>query len=221
MFALLAASVMLRAEPQTFSLEPSDDIWVYPHASDPSKDPFLRVWGAEGKAVAPSPEESEEFSYSYLKFNLASLPKGKFKVLEAKLTVTQISDPGYTKDYIKDNPLEVRPLRPDFAEKNWEYDIVRTLNPDKDPKAPYGSASPSNWPTGKPFPIEIDLLKGPKAFGLDLLSASEGTDRVFAVALTSTNDVQTMGSTAVYKLYSKDADKKEYHPVLRLKLEAN
>ncbi len=217
MIALLLATTLLRAEPQTFRLEPSDDIWVYPHASDPSKDPYLRVWGAEGKAVAPSPEESEEFSYSYLKFDLKTLPKGM--ITGAKLTLTSIADPGYTSDYIKDNPLQVRALRTDFSEKTWEYDIVHTLNPDKDDKAVYGSASPKDWPAGKPFPLVIDLLKGPADFKKDLSAARDSAEHLLGLALTSTDDVQTMGSTAVYKLYSKDADKKELHPVLEITID--
>jgi len=214
MLALILAAHLSVAEPQTVTLEPTDDIWVYPHASDPSKDPFLRVWGAEGKSVAPAAEELEEFSYSYLKFNFKALPKGKIE--EAKLILTSIADPGYTADYAKDNPIEARSLRADFAEKTWEYDIARTLGPGSGGKAVYGTGYPEKWPTGKPFPITLDLLKGPADFRADVEKA-RGED--FAIALTSTDDVATMGNTAVYKVYSKDADKKEYHPVLRIKVQ--
>jgi hypothetical protein len=214
MLALLLAT--LAGSPQVLTFEPTDDVWVYPHASDPSKDPYLRVWGSEGKSVAPAAEELDEFSYSYLKFNLKTLPKGKIE--EATLTLTSIADPGYTADYIKDNPVEARPLKSDFTEKTWEYDIARTLFPEPGAKSVYGLAYPSKWPAGKPFTVEIDLLKGPADFRIDSKQAANG-DGSFAIALTSTDDVQTMGSTAVYKFYSKDADKKEYHPVLRIKVQ--
>ncbi len=49
------------AAPQTIELTPTDDIWVYPHASDPEKDGYLRCWGVDGQAVAPDPAQNEEF----------------------------------------------------------------------------------------------------------------------------------------------------------------
>lgn len=46
-FALTYA--ILNQDPKTVDLIPTEDVWVYPHAGDPSTDSYLRAWGAGGK----------------------------------------------------------------------------------------------------------------------------------------------------------------------------
>jgi hypothetical protein len=211
--ALLIAGVMA-IKPETYDLMPSDDVWVYPHASDPMKDPFLRAWGAGGKSVASAPDEGGEFSYSYLKWDLSSVPK-TVMVVEAKLILTLVADPGYTEELAKSNPLEVRPVGADFAEKTWTFEKSASIAPQSGDKGFFGSGFPVGWKKdGKDIRIEIDLLKGPKDFAAYLkesLAAGKA-----ALAITSKMDPSEAGRTGVYKWYSKDAEKKEVRPVLHL-----
>src|SRR5215475_5485714 len=100
MVTALLATLAMGLAPQTIELTPTDDIWVYSHADDPQKDEYLRCWGADGMAVAPTGEELEEFSYSYLKFNLNKLPK-EVKLKEATLILWHIPDPGWGLDAAK------------------------------------------------------------------------------------------------------------------------
>jgi len=215
---LVAALTLGIAAPQTIELQPTDDIWVYPHASDPEKDAYLRCWGAEGMAVAPDPNEGDEFSYSYLKFDLAKLPKGA-TVKEAKLTLWHVADAGWGLDVAKDNPLQVRGLKPDFSEKNWEYDISRTLYPAKENAAVFGSYAPEKVDLTKPTKFEVDLLKGPGGFAKFLKEASDTPDRQLGLAITSSINPSELGQKAVYKFYSKDWEKAELRPKLTLVVE--
>lgn len=214
MLTLLAAGLLLKVDAQTVTLVPTDDIWVYGRASDPAHDSFLRVWGADGKAVAPTADDVDSYSYAYLKFSLASVPRGK--VVTANLIVTSIANPGFTEDYIKGNPLEARALAADFTEKTWDFERVRTLSPSADGKAVYGATAPQKWPQDKPFPIVIDLLKGPGDFRAAIEGAS-GKD--LGIALTSTDDVEASGRAGIYKVYSKEADNAQYRPSLQLTIE--
>lgn len=215
---LVATLALGLAAPQTIELQPTDDIWVYPHASDPEKDGYLRCWGAEGQAVAANPEESEDFSYSYLKFDLSKLPKNA-TVKEAKLTLWHVTDPGWGLDVVKLNPLQVRGLKPDFSEKSWEYDISRSLYPAKENAAVFGSYAPEKVDITKPIKFEVDLLKGPGGFAKFLKKASDAPDRQLGLAITSSINPSELGQKAVYKFYSKDWEKADVRPKLTLVVE--
>jgi len=212
---LIAAMSVGLAAPQTIELTPTDDIWVYPHASDPEKDGYLRCWGVDGQAVAPDSNENDEFSYSYLKFDLAKLPKGA-KVKEAKLVVWHVPDPAWSLDVAKTCPLEIRGIKPDFAEKNWEFDISKSLYPDKKKEAVFGSFFPEKMTAGQPTKFEVDLLKGPGGFAKFLKEASDAPDRNLGLALTSAINPSELGQRAVYKFYSKDWEKAEVRPKLTI-----
>lgn len=211
---LLAAFALgIPQTPNTFNIEPSDNVWVYAHASDPSNDPYLRCWGAEAKSVAPSPSESDEFSYSYLKFDLSALPKNG-KLTEAKLTFTHIPNPGFTADYAKANPLEVRQLIGDFSEKTWTYDNVDTVNPNPSEDGLYGWGVPDSFPAnGEDFTITVDLMKSDHFS--KALSEAEGKGNAISVAIASAMDPSAMGQKSVYKVYSKYGPSGK-HPVLHL-----
>src|SRR5687768_10306177 len=105
MLAALALS-MLVAGPATVELTPTDDVWVYPHASD-QKDAYLRVWAAGGPDLAADAGELEQVSYAYLRFDVSKVPAGK--ITEAKLTVTHVASPTFTIELAKKSPLLARP----------------------------------------------------------------------------------------------------------------
>lgn len=207
MLSTLAALALLGPAVQTIELTPTDDVWVYPHASD-MRDPFLRVWGSGGLSVAPNAQDASVFSYSYLKFDAKGLPSGK--LAEASLTVFHVADPAFTPEASKAAPLEVRPVPASFEEKTWNYDDGVAKAPTAGKDAIFGSVALSGWPNGAPFAAKIDLLAGKGGFAEHV--DKSGSSGAFAIALTSAIDAE---SRAVYKIYSKDAEAK-YRPVLRL-----
>lgn len=208
---LLAAFVA----PQTFTKTPTDDVWVYPHASDPQKDAYLRVWGAGGKAVAGKSESIEDFSYSYLKFDLSDIP-GEATLKEAKLILTAVADPGWSKSDLKATPLEARLAGSAFTEKDWVYEsFAAKLGPEEAKEAIFGTATIGDIEKGKEPVLTIDLLQGPGKFA-DALKAAKG--KSIALALTSRLDPSELGRAAIIKTYSKDGPEK-FRPVLRLVFE--
>lgn len=210
MLAAIAA-ITLGLSAQTLELTPSDDVWVYPHASDPQKDGYLRVWGAGGVAVASDPAQADEYSYSYLKFNLEKLPRTAV-LKSVTLTLMHTPDPTWQASDSKASPLEARTLGKDFTEKAWEYGQGKTIFPGGKKEDVFGSFAPAKLDAGQPVKFELDLLKGPNK----LLLSAGGT---FSVALTSTLDPSVIGNRAVYKFYSKDYDKVEYRPKLTISYE--
>lgn len=197
---LLAATAM--------DFTPTDDIWVYPHASDPKKDAYLRVWGTQGQAVVDN-ESVESVSYSYLRFDLSRLPADK-KIKSARLVVTHAAGATFDLETAKKNPLEARPLANGFDEKTWNYEQVGKLAPGAKVADIFGSASPASVDPESEFKIEIDLLKGPADFRVH----AKGT---IGVALTSTMPVET--GRAMYKVFSKDAERASARPVLWIEVE--
>lgn len=219
MVAPLLAFLVIGHSPTTIDLVPTDDVWVYPHASDPSKDPFLRIWGSEGNAVAPSPDDAQNYSYSYLKWDVSKIPSDA-KIKSASLVLTHVAGAAFTLDYAKKHPIEARPLGTTFTEKKWQYDNATTLFPPKDAKAIYGSGAPTAIGDDEAtFKIEIDLLKGPKDFKKALQDAVATNEKQLGMALTSTTNPEEMGMKFVYKVYSKDAEKAEYRPTIHIELE--
>ncbi len=205
MLAAIAA-LTLGLSAQKVEFTPTDDIWVYPHASDPQKDGYLRVWGTEGTAVASDPAQADEYSYSYLKFNVKEIPAAA-KITSAVLVLMHTPDPAWQASDSKGSPLEARPLSKDFTEKGWDYGLGRTVFPSGKKEDVLGSFFPTKIDAGQPIKFEIDLLKGPGKLNL---TAGES----FTLALTSTLDPSVIGNRAVYKFYSKDYDKVEYRPKL-------
>ena len=209
--ALLALATPLRSS--VVELYPTDDVWAYPHASDPDKDPFLRVWGLDGASVAPSAAESESFGYSFLKFDAVGLPEKTLK--NATLILVHTAKPAFDLSLAKKHPLEARPANAAFSEKTWAYGDLDKFMPSSGKGATFGTGVPEAFDAEKDFPIKINLLEGPGRF--DSLLTSAKTAKFFAIALTTTmspaDDVRS-----VYKLYSKDGPK-ESRPVLRLEFE--
>jgi hypothetical protein len=206
--ALLAA---LLFAPATLTLTPTDDVWVYEHASDPAKDMFLRVWGNGGKAVSDDPADTSQFSYGYLRWDLSSIPAGA-KLTGAKLIVNQVADPAYSTDDAKANPLEVRALVGTFDEQTWTFSTAAKVFPKPGSDAIFGSGYPTLISKdGRVVPITIDLLTGKGDFAAALQGA-----KTISLALTSKLDPSVGGMSSVYKVYSKDAERAENRPVLIL-----
>jgi hypothetical protein len=195
---------------QTMTLSPSDDIWIYPHAADGAGDTFLRVWGSGGKSVPSDAGEAEDFSMGYLKFSLAGTPAG-LELSTATLEVTSISNPGYTPDQTKYAPLEARSIPANFEEKGWDYSKLSATLPKVGIDSLFGSTGTATGNT-----ISIDLLKGPGGFAKALDAAQKSSDKTIAIALTSSLDPSELGRSAVYKVYSKEADDKASRPKLIL-----
>jgi hypothetical protein len=190
---------------------PTDDVWVYPHASDPAKDMYLRAWGQGGKSVADSPDGNDDFSYSYLKFDLAQVPKGKLK--SAKLVVWHISEPGFTETSSGLTPLEGRAIVGDFKETEWEVAMSRKVTPVVGPEGVFGTgAAPAGLGGTKEFQIVIDLMKGPRDFSKAISGST------VSIAITSKVDPSEGGMKSVYKFYSRNAEER-LRPYLELELE--
>jgi len=199
-------TLLVAAAAMDFS--PTDDIWVYPHASDPKRDAYLRVWGTEGQAVVDN-ESVESVSYSYLRFDLSRLPADK-KIRSARLILTHAPGATFDLDAAKKNPLEARSVSPSFDERSWTYEQVAKIGPGAKAADIFGAAAPVTVNADGEFKIEIDLLKGPN----DFRTYAKGT---IGIALTSTMPVET--GRAMYKVFSKDAERAAVRPVLAIELD--
>lgn len=218
MTSLLLAAVLLRQDAPVYVLVPSDDLWVYPHATEPDKDPYLRVWGTDDGAVAEKGDAHDSYSYSYLKFDLKPMTTVSRNLVGAKLVLTHVADPAYTPELSQGSPLEVRSLNPGFAEKDWRYEDVNKLAPSRDPKTIFGRATLGAEPKkGVEVQFEIDLMKGPGDFAKAYFEAV-AQDKPFALALTSSLDPSAGGSRAVYKFFSKDHPDEAKRPKLKLEV---
>jgi len=197
-FSLLAVAALM----QSVTLTPTDDIWVYPHASDPQRDEFLRVWGAEGKSVAGASDSVESFGYSYLQFDLTSL-KIEAALTGAKLYVWHVPDPAWTKEDLKTTPIEARALSSGFAEKTWAYEAgLQKHTPGGAPQDLFGvGVLDGAIEPGKPVRLVVDLMAGKSAFAAYFQKAMP-TGKL-ALALTSAID-PSESRGMVFKLYSKD-----------------
>jgi len=197
------------------SLTPTADVWVYPHASDPERDSYLRVWGAGGDAVSADPGDAGDFSYSYLKWDVSPVPAGA-KLKAATLVLTHTASPTFTLDQARLAPLEARTVSADFEEKGWTYEKSVKIAPDKGNDAIFGAASPDSLGDAKDFTITIDLMKGPNDFRAYFAKAIEA--KQLALALTSRID-PSEGQRSFYKVYSKDTQTASQRPSLNLTFE--
>jgi hypothetical protein len=207
--ALVAISFLAWAPAElskTYELHPVADVWVYPHAGDPSKDPYLRVWGTRGRTVAGEQDDLSDFSYSYLKFDLAG---AEGKLLEASLILTHVAEA--EDGPVEKPPLEVRPVSADWDERTWQYDRASVVRPSAGASI-FGSVAPKKIAPGEPYRLEIDLMKGPAKISEAIAGA-----RYLGLALASSIDPQEVGMKGIYKFFSKDGDR-DKRPVLRLKV---
>lgn len=202
--------------PQASTLVPTDDVWVYPHAGDPGKDAYLRVWGRDGQAVAKLVGDASDFSYSLLSFDVSALP-ADHKLASAKLELTMVPNPQFAEAQAKKYPLEVRSVPAGFKEQTWKYDLLEKFGPSVDPKSVFGTGVPDPWPKAdEESKIVIDLLKGPGDFA-GALKTAQTTKSPLGLALTTTLDVTLNDEVqSLYKVYSKDAPVEASRPRLIL-----
>lgn len=200
MISLAAAILLSLAKPSddVVTVNDDQDVWVYPHASDPAGDSALRAWGVGGKAVAADAGEAEEFSYGYLRFSF-NVPDGK-KLVGASLVVTPVGTPEINPDS-KKWPLEARPLVGTFAERSWSYDQVEKVHPSATDI--FGTGVIAAARSGQGLEIVIDLMGKDSKFGDAFAKALKDKQPIY-LALTSKYDVSEMGQKGVYKVYSKD-----------------
>ncbi len=199
-------------------LTPTDDIWAYPHAEDQMSDPFLRIWGQEGRSVWPAGEDGEAYGISLLKFDLSKIEAGK-KLKSAKLILTHAEGIGITAEVSKKMPLEVRWVDGTFKERGWEYSQISKLRPKDDPKSIIATGILSGFTADLPHQMEIDLFAGPLKFADIFSEASKTKPAELRFALCSTINPAELGRSAVYKFYSKDCENPKFKPVLKLEFE--
>lgn len=210
--AFATATPSLAAD--TYLLDPSDDVWVYPHAGEPGTDPLMRIWGVSGLAAANKGEPADDFSYGYLKFDLSGLPKS-LKVTEATLSIALRDNPGFTPDQAKAAPLEVRLMDGDLDEKKWSHSMVTKVFPDNKKESVLGSSFPEKWEADKPVPLSVNLMQAKELFQQGFKRAM-GADRPYLLfALTSRLDPSEVGQGAIYRVYTKEGPKGS-RPVLRI-----
>lgn len=216
----LAAAILFsmpRPADDTVLIPADQDVWVYPHASDPAGDSYLRAWGVGGKAVAASAGEAEDFSYSYLRFSFDKVPKDK-KLVGATLFLTPAGAPEID-PASKSWPLEVRPLKGTFSEKDWVYSQIADVSPSDSEVYGTGIIASGQTPGGeKTFEIKIDLMGKNSKFA-SAFSKLLGESKPMYVALTSKFDVSEMGQKGVYKVFSRDNKDEAVRPKLVLKFE--
>ncbi len=195
----------------TITLTPSDDVWVYPHASDPGRDETVRIWGAGGRSVAADPIDAEDFAYGYLRFKLPAHIKSA-RIVGATLELTNVINDELDPDEVAASPLEVRPLIGTFDEKSWTYTNIAKTHPNG--KVVWGKGGPK-LVKGEPVKISIDLMVrgkdqvGPTDFHKVLSASFPATadaEGQLALALTTTVDAAAVGMKRIYKIYTKEAE---------------
>jgi hypothetical protein len=196
---------------QSLSLRPTDDVWVYEHSVDPGGDPISRVWGDGTRSFRDTYPPGQEFSYTYLRFDLGSLTGTSYQVESAVLRITS-RPAGYSRQAALDNPLEARALGKDFTEATWNY--ADPTNPN--PLGLFGSGDMSGHSTASDYVIPIDLNKNRSLFG-QAFNTAVRSDKKFKVALTSRLRVNDMGGQP-YRLYTRDFPLVVRQPLLELTL---
>lgn len=186
----------------TVKLTPTDDVWVYSHASDQVNDTFLRVWGAEGAAVT-SVDEQAPASWSLLQFDLAGASKTA-ELSSAKLVLHHIGTPSFGPDDTVLTPLEVRPAVAGFNEKTWNLADAEEFKPAPGDNDVFGFSPVTAGKDDKPIRVEVDLLAGKRDFRAALKSGMEKGNKL-ALALTSRMEITGGAQRKTYKFFSRSA----------------
>lgn len=215
MTSLFCALALMPAT--TVELTPTDDVWVYPFAQDQTSDEFIRCWGDSDGAVGKVTDGHLAFSYSCLKFDLDKIPAGTVK--SAKLILTSVANPAYTLEDCKKFPVEARRLAKDFEEENWDFKMATKVYPEPGEKEVYGTGVTEDFQPDKEVIFTIDLLKGKSEFLKDLDAARKASAKVMSMAVTSKMNPDVAGEGRTYKLFSRNAEKKEVRPRLVITVE--
>lgn len=186
----------------TLKLTPTDDVWVYSHASDQVNDTFLRVWGAEGNAVT-SVEEQAPASWSLIQFDLGQSRKAA-DLTHAELVLSHVGNPTFTTDDSLVAPVEVRPATPGFSEKTWAISDAEDFKPAARDNDVFGFKAVTPGTDDKPIAVEIDLLGGKRDFRLSYDEALAKGGKL-AMAITSRMEITGGTQRKTYKFYSRSA----------------
>ena len=220
MISLAAAylfSSVLRPIDDTVTITASEDVWVYPNASDPGADETFKVWGVGGRSVAEKPGEAESFGYGYLKFEVPTLPEGK-KLVSAWMILKPAASMKIDKN-AKDYPLEVHSLVGTFSEKSWTYDMSSKVYPDKFiygrgvVAQAEGSTDPNN------LVIAVDLNDNKTDSFKTALTKAVADKTSLYFALASKYDASEGGREGIYRIYTKDRKEGDSKPKIVLKFE--
>ncbi len=211
---LLSHATLRLDEPVTIIA--SEDVWVYPMASDPGADETFKVWGIEGKAVAGKPEEAESFGYGYLKFDFSAVPSGK-KLVSAFMILRPIAKMTVDKN-AKDYPLEVRPLVGRFAEKTFEHGMTATVFPGESIFGTGVVAPAVGSSDAKELEIRVDLMAKKSPFA-EMYGKAVSGDKAMFFALTSKYDAAELGRDGIYRIYTRDRKEENMKPRIVLKFE--
>lgn len=190
-------------------LTPSDDIWVYPHAGDPQRDAFLRVWGRGDSAVGATLADNESYSFSYLRFILPPSLRGQ-EVTTAVLQLEGVSA-NFTSEESRKYPIQARIISADFAERGWTFDKSEKIVPSREKDAVVGEGSAETLKEDATYTVELKLrLDHPSVKALWSGIAADG--KPIALALTSAIPVEE--SRKMYKLHSANAERESARPSL-------
>jgi hypothetical protein len=210
--AFIAVALHSHLALATFKSDPIDvpadsSVWVYSHASDPSHDPYLRIWGAGGLPISGA-GPSDDWSYGYLRWNLASV-KDPQNIKSAVLILHNVSPAALKAD---SEPLQARALKGTFSADTWNYSNANDVVPGPD-ETVFGEGKATDL-TAKPVEIRIKL---DRKF-LDYLLKAKDSKALY-LALTSKIDPNVEGASAdkggVYKVYSAAAELAN-RPILHL-----
>lgn len=187
---------------QVYQSQPSDDVWAYDNAFNAGLTSLLRSWGDGVHAVDPTgAPPALNFSYSYAKWDLGGIRQGvQYRVLEARLTVIQTVQPGYSQALAQSHPLEARNLGTNFDELTWNYDNPNNPYPGNQV---FGTGSVEGYRIDEVFPITMDLLGGSADFEAYFNEAVHGNGQL-ALALVSSMDPGGQGGQAFYRYYSRN-----------------
>lgn len=201
MIAALAVSILA----STWSNPPSADVWVYPHASDPGSEQFMRVWGDGVLAIDKAEAMDGTFSYGFLQWK--DLPKGKLK--KATLTVYAVFNDALTEEIVKKAPLEAYSLKGTFDEKNFRFGGTEVMPTN----TLFGKAVPEK--DGDYWKLTIDLLSDPKSGFADAFAKAQESGTLGMTLGSSISPAESR--SFLYKVATKEL--KEKQPKLTLELE--
>ncbi len=200
---MLTALVCLVVGP-TWTAVASDDVWVYPHASTPGGEPFLRVWGSGSRAVDSAIPPGDEYSYGYVQFALKGAPAGE--LASAELIVWNVPNETLSKAVLKEYPLEVFGLKGSFKEDTFSFNdgSVGPVEPG------FGKAEASIEKDG--IKLTVNLLDEKGNFKKMWSSARDKGSIGFALAsMLSPTESRSM----IYKVNSKEGPEAT-RPTLKL-----
>ena len=213
--ALACFSLSVSAYSQSFTLSPSDDVWVYPHAADPGYDPIGRVWGDSVDSYVPSWPPIEDFSYTYLRFDLSGIAPGQYQLISANLRVThRVTSSGtFTREAGEAYPLEARGLSGTFSEATWTF--TNPTNPYPEAKL-FGLGNMNNYNPSSSFDITMNLRN--TVFQNEFNTAVNSGAKTLVIALTSKMPVTGQVGALPYRVFTRDYAVSGQRPVLHVSL---